>query len=63
VTPLRRHVIKLVRRGGPQGQVDADVFGVDDRQRPGGLFFKNLLNEKGSPDNETHADNWSLGTM
>jgi len=38
-----------VRRGGPQGQIDADVFGVDDRQRPGGLFSmsKNFLYKKG----------------
>ena len=38
-----------VRRGGPQGQVDAGVVGVDDRQRPGGLFFlsKTFLYEKG----------------
>jgi hypothetical protein len=38
-----------VRRGGPQGQVDAGVFGVDDRQRPGGFFFlsKNFLHKKG----------------
>ena len=38
-----------VRRGGPYGQVDAGVFGVDDRQRPGGHLSvsKNSLYEKG----------------
>ena len=35
----------------------ANVFGIGDRQNPGGLLFsKNLLHEKGSPDNEIHAD-------
>jgi hypothetical protein len=42
---------ELARRGGPQGQVDADVFGIDNRHRPGGLFFnsyaKDFLYEKG----------------
>ena len=32
----------------------ANVFGIGDRQNPGGLFYS--LYEKGSPDNETHTD-------
>ena len=35
----------------------ANVFGIGDRQNPGGLLFsKNLLHEKGSPDNEIDAN-------